>query len=129
MKFTHERATAPNSITSYGPYEARAGTSVFRTSVILTADGPHRDWPVTSAAALTGQDVVPLLELKPELVLLGTGERQLFPASRVAAAFAARGIGFEVMDTGAACRTFNLLLQEGRDVALALIFPEGSDPT
>jgi len=74
------------------------------------------------------RDLAPLLERKPELVLLGTGERQVFPSGRVLAAFAGCGIGFEVMDNGAACRTFNLLLQEGRDVVLALILPEGPDP-
>lgn len=129
MQFTHERDAAPNSISSYAPGEVRTAARVFRSSAILTAAGEPRDWPVCDAAAMSALDIAPLLELGPDLVLLGTGERQVFPAGRVLAEFAARGIGFEVMDNGAACRTFNLLLQEGRDVVLALIMETGSDPS
>ena len=128
MQFTHERDAAPNSIASYAPGEVRTGARVIRHSVILSAAGEPKYWPVADAGSLSTRDFAPLLELKPELVLLGTGERQVFPSGRVLAAFAECGIGFEVMDNGAACRTFNLLLQEGRDVVLALILPEGSDP-
>jgi len=128
MQFTHERDAAPNSIASYVPGEVRTGAHLIHHSVILGAAGEPRYWPVTDAGSLSARDFAPLLELKPELVLLGTGERQVFPSARVLAAFAGCGIGFEVMDNGAACRTFNLLLQEGRDVVLALILPEGSDP-
>ncbi len=128
MQFTHERDAAPNSIVSYAPGEVRTGARVIRSSVILAPTGEPRGWPVRDAASLNALDVAPLLELAPDLVLLGTGERQVFPAGRVLAGFAARAIGFEVMDNGAACRTFNLLLQEGRDVVLALIMETGTDP-
>lgn len=128
MQFTHERDAAPNSISSCSPGEVRSGTRVLRSSVILRAAGEPHDWPVTDAGALDAGDVAQLFDLAPDLVLLGTGERQVFPDGRLLAEFAARGIGFEVMDNRAACRTFNLLLQEGRDVVLALIFEEGSDP-
>lgn len=128
MQFTHERDAAPNAVTSYAAGEVRTVTHTFRASVLLSASAAPRDWAVTDAAALGARDLAPLLELAPDLVLLGTGERQVFPEARVMAAMAAAGIGFEVMDNGAACRTFNLLLQEGRDVLLALIIPEGSCP-
>ena len=62
-----------------------------------------------------------VLDLGPEILVLGTGERQVFPEPQVIVALAARGIGLEVMDNGAACRTYNILLAEGRKVALALI--------
>lgn len=128
MQFTHERDAAPNSIVSCAPGEVRTATGVFRSSVILGATGEPRDWSVTEVAALTAADIACLLDPAPELVLLGTGEQQAFPSGPVLAAFAQRGVGFEAMVTGAACRTFNLLLQEGRDVVLALVFEEGSDP-
>lgn len=128
MQFTHERDAAPNAITSCAPGEVRCGAGVIRSSALLAASGAPRDWSATDAAALDERDLEPLLALAPDLVLLGTGERQVFPEARVMAAMAAAGIGFEVMDNGAACRTFNLLLQEGRDVLLALIIPEGSCP-
>lgn len=127
MQFTHERDAAPNAITSCAPGEVRCGAGVIRSSALLAASGAPRDWSATDAAALDERDLEPLLALAPDLVLLGTGERQVFPGGRVLAALAARGIGCEVMDNGAACRTFNLLLQEGRKVVLALVFPEGKD--
>ena len=62
-----------------------------------------------------------MLSLEPEIVILGTGERQVFPEPSLFAAVAGRGVGLEVMDNGAACRTYNVLLAEGRRVALAII--------
>ena len=62
-----------------------------------------------------------MIALSPEVVLLGTGERQRMPQAALYAAFAARGIGLEVMDNRAACRTYNVLLGEMRDVAVALM--------
>jgi uncharacterized protein len=62
----------------------------------------------------------PIFKLQPELVLLGTGARQRFAAAAIRAAFTARKIGLEAMDLGAACRTFNILVQEDRRVAAAL---------
>jgi uncharacterized protein len=66
-----------------------------------------------------------VLALEPQIILLGTGERQVFPAPAIAAAVQAAGIGLEVMDTRAACRTYNVLVQEGRRVAAALIVGAG----
>ena len=62
-----------------------------------------------------------VLELEPEVVLLGTGRKQAFPAPRLLRAFFERGIGFEAMTTEAACRTFNVLVSEGRTAVAALI--------
>ena len=73
---------------------------------------------------LSAADLEPLFALHPEVVLLGTGAKQVFPASDVRQAFAARRIGLEVMDLGAACRTYNILVQEERRVA-AVLFPAG----
>jgi uncharacterized protein len=60
--------------------------------------------------------------LKPELVLLGTGDRQRFPSVQIRGAFVRAGIALETMDMGAACRTFNVLVQEERRVCAALLF-------
>ena len=70
---------------------------------------------------LTESHLEAIFALAPQLVLLGTGATQKFPATNIRAAFAQRRIGLEVMDVGAACRTFNLLVQEGRRVAAALL--------
>lgn len=81
------------------------------------------DWDVRDIALLARQDIDALALLNPELVLLGTGKRMRFPAANLLAGLAAKRIGSEVMDTRAACRTYNILAEEGRNVAAALIIP------
>jgi uncharacterized protein len=85
-------------------------------------------WPVTSATDLDADHVAALLELKPELVLLGTGEHQVFPAAAFLAGFLRKGIGVEVMDNAAAARTYNLLASESRHVVAGFILPQGDRP-
>ena len=92
-------------------------------SFLLT---PHRivtDWRPTSVADLTPEDMLAALALEPALVLLGTGLRQRFPSAAVMASLLTRGIGLEVMDSGAAARTFNVLATEGRKVVAAFLLP------
>ena len=79
------------------------------------------DWPVSEASALTAADLEPVLALQPEVVVLGTGPRQVFPSASVMAACLSRGIGIEVMANQAAARTFHVLAGEGRKVVAALI--------
>ena len=79
------------------------------------------DWPVKSVSELTDQHLAELEQYKPELVLLGTGSHQIFPDIVLLSRFSARGIGLEVMDTPAACRTYNILMHEGRHVAAAIM--------
>jgi uncharacterized protein len=86
----------------------------------VTADTLISEWEPASFAELAPAHLEAILALKPELVLLGTGPTQRFPAATIRAALAARGVGLEVMDLGAACRTFNVLVQEERQVAAAL---------
>jgi uncharacterized protein len=81
------------------------------------------DWPVSSVQSLDLGALAPALELQPEVLLLGTGKRIRFPESALFATLAARGIGLEVMSTAAACRTFNILVNEERPVVAALILP------
>ena len=82
------------------------------------------DWNVQSFESLASQDIEALAALKPELVLIGTGDRLRFPDPRLLASLASARIGAEVMDTRAACRTYNILAEEGRNVAAALIIPK-----
>jgi uncharacterized protein len=79
------------------------------------------DWPVTDAAKLTITNLESALARKPEIILLGTGSRIVFPANEVRTTILSKGIGFEIMDTPAACRTFNILAEESRRVVAALI--------
>ncbi len=78
------------------------------------------DWPPAQLDALRPEHLEAIFDLEPEVVLLGTGERQRFPPADIRAAFAARRVGLEVMDLGAACRTYNILVQEERRAVAAL---------
>ena len=121
MKFTLENSATSNAVTGRAPGEVRIGGQTYRASLVVSAGVLIEDWPVRDAAALNEETLEAVLDLAPEIILLGTGERQVFPDPRLYAAVAARGVGIEVMDNGAACRTYNVLLAEGRNVALALI--------
>lgn len=80
------------------------------------------DWPVAGFAALAEAHFEAIAALRPEVVLLGTGGRLRFPHPRLTAPLARAGIGLEVMDVQAACRTYNILMAEARVVAAALLF-------
>ena len=86
----------------------------------MTADGLVEGWPAKALDALTGDDFSALLDIDPEVVVLGTGPTHEIPPRDLVFAFARRGVGLEVMDTGAAARTFNVLVGEGRRVAAVL---------
>jgi uncharacterized protein len=120
MKFTLDSRNDINLIRGYGPGEVRIGEQVLHAPCIVMADRLIADWTARDVTTLSVADLAPIFELQPDLVLLGTGPKQTFPASTVRAAFAERKVGLEVMDLGAACRTFNILVQEERRVAAAL---------
>ena len=84
------------------------------------------DWPIHSALQLDDSHVEKLLSLSPELVILGTGHAQTFPAAAFMAGFLRKGVGIEVMDNAAAARTYNLLAGEGRRVVAGFILPKAS---
>ena len=121
MQINREEETAANAITAYSAGEICIRDRVFHASLILTRDTVIADWKAAPVDRLGIDDFERMFELAPEVVILGTGSKQSMPPPELFAAFAARGIGLEVMDTGAACRTYNLLLAEYRAVAVALI--------
>lgn len=97
----------------------------FHHSILLTPETVVEDWAVTDAKQLSLADVETIAALKPEVVIIGTGERQVFPPAEVMAAFLRRGIGVEAMTNGSAARTYSLLAGEGRRVLAAFILPQG----
>ena len=109
-------------VTGVGPGWVRVGGDEYRASLILTPDAIVMPWAGTFEA-LTNADFERVRALEPAIVLLGTGARQRFPHPRVYQALIAAGIGVEVMDSGAAARTYNIIAAEGRRVAAALILP------
>ena len=93
----------------------------YRHSVIVTPAKLIAHWPPTSLDELRSEHMGAIIELEPELVLLGTGSQLCFPAAEVTRDIVAAGIGFEVMNTPAACRSYTILAAEHRRVAAALI--------
>ena len=120
MKFTLESSSRVNLVRAYSRAELRIGEVQVHSSCIVSADRLLTDWPPTRFEALRPEHLHAIFELKPEVVLLGTGERQRFPPADIRAAFVTRGVGLEVMDLGAACRTYNILVQEERQAVAAL---------
>ena len=121
MKLSLELPAHTHVIRAYVPGEVRVGDGVYHASLIVTATSLIEGWRPTSMADLQGTDLEPILALKPDVLLLGSGARQQFPDRATFASLYAARIGFEIMDTGAACRTYNVLVAEGRAVAAALI--------
>ena len=92
----------------------------YETSVLVTPTSVT-EWPVSRFDTLGARSFQPVLELRPDVVILGTGRIMRFPPREATAALSAAGIGVEVMDSGAACRTYNILAAEGRNVAAAIL--------
>ena len=120
MKLHQAGASAANSFTGYGESYVMVNGRRHEASVVVLAEKVLH-WNVKSFDALTAEDFSILETLGVEIVLLGTGRRQRFPHPRLTAALARAGIGVEVMDVQAACRTYNILVAEERKVAAALI--------
>ena len=97
------------------------GDERLTADVALTAERILRDWVVPAIGELTIDDLDTLLAERPEVIVLGTGRRHRFPPKELMFALARRGIGLETMDTRAACRTFNILVAEGRRPAAVLV--------
>ena len=121
MKFTRELPANVNVIRSHSPTEIRIGARILRCSCLLSAVELIEDWSPRAVAELKAEHFAAAFAWQPEIILLGAGARQQFPAKEIYTAILSRGIGFEVMDTGAACRTFNVLVSESRRVAAGLI--------
>src|SRR4029450_10682626 len=111
MKF-HLQQPSANVVTGTGPGWIRVGATEYRGNVLLLPEAVVEGWAASDFDALAESDFTKLLEYKPEIVLLGTGATQRFPHPRLLAALTAQRIGVEVMDTAAACRTFNILVAE-----------------
>ncbi|HLT27905.1 MAG TPA: Mth938-like domain-containing protein [Zeimonas sp.] len=124
MKLHAQTPGGTNLFTGYGDGWFAVNGERHTGSLLVVPEQAVIAWGVTAFDALTEADFERLLALEPELVLFGTGTRQRFPHPRLTAPLASRQIGLEVMDTGAACRTYNILAGEGRR-ALAALLPTG----
>lgn len=121
MKFHLTTAQGKQLITGYGAGWVEVNTQRFNKSLIILPDRLITDWQLPDFEQLTEQHFQQMADLAPEVVLLGTGEKIRFPSPRLYAMLTNANIGLECMDTAAACRTYNILMAEGRSVAAALI--------
>ncbi|MCG6965571.1 MAG: Mth938-like domain-containing protein [Chromatiaceae bacterium] len=124
MKMSLDNASGVNVVNSYEPGRVQIRDQVFTTSMIVLPKLLLPDWEPRQAASLRAVHFQPILQRRPEIVIVGTGETQVFPDAGVFAALMDLGIGFEVMHNSAACRTYNILLAEDRRAALALILAD-----
>jgi uncharacterized protein len=121
VKLHASGASGANTITAYGDDYVAVNGARRENNIVVTA-GEVRDWNAVDFAHLSAEHFAELARLGVEIVLLGTGKRQRFPHPRLTAPLGAAHVGLEVMDTKAACRTYNILVAEERRVALALLF-------
>lgn len=112
------------SITAYGPGWLAVSGERFNSSVVIGSRGERFDWRCKSYSDLTLAHFESIAELKPELLIFGSGKALVFPLPDWMNPMARRRIGFETMDTQAACRTYNILASEGRHVVAALLLDE-----
>lgn len=121
MRFNQDPSSAATLIRSYAAGEIKINDTTFQQPVIVSGSTVATGPSVATVDELAARHAEAVLAHEPEVVLLGTGSRQRFPAPEFGAAFLRVGVGFEVMDTGAACRTFNVLVAEQRRVVALLI--------
>jgi uncharacterized protein len=122
MKLQADRIEGSNAISRHSPGGVIVNGVEHRRGVIVPWQGPVSAWGVEGFEALTERHFEALAALSPELVIFGSGARLRFPDPRLLRPLMSRRIGVETMDTSAACRTYNVLLAEGRAVVAVLLF-------
>ena len=125
MKFARE-SSAALTIRKVEPGAIRIGDETHTGNVILFRESVTTGWTLDDASQLSESDIETLIAEDPELILFGTGWQSRMPPRELVFALARKGIGFEAMDTPAACRTFNILIGEDRDVAAVLLIEDGA---
>ena len=120
MKFQRE-ATSEFAISGYTADSVSVAGIEHRQSLRVSHQAAAAPWPVARFTDITAATVAQATEVQPEIVIIGTGKKLRFPPPAALAPLREARIGFEVMDTAAACRTYNVLLGEGRQVAALLL--------
>ena len=120
VKF-HLATAKGNVVTGLGPGWVRIGATEYRENLVLTPEAVVAGFAPSGFEGLVDREFEGLLNYKPEMVLLGTGASLRFPQPSLTRALTDAGVGLEVMDTPAACRTYNILAAEGRNVVAALL--------
>ena len=121
MKFAESDPNEGYFVTMYDEDTIQVNGKDFNHSLIISSQQLKSDWAPHSVEELANEHFSPIIQLKPELVLIGTGDKLVFPPVETYAELIRQGVGVEIMDTGAACRTYNILSGESRHVVCGLI--------
>lgn len=121
MKFSEDYNPGSNVIRAYHRDGISVNGEMFQKSLVVAPNQIIPDWPVTSVDDLSTELLQELVEHTPEVILIGTGQQIQFPHPEIYAPIVRQRIGVEFMDTGAACRTYNILLSEERKVIAGII--------
>jgi len=121
MRFDLDMGEGANQIRAYAAGQVKINDKVYHQSIIVTPREIIENWQPKNISELKSTDFDKIIALKPEIVLLGTGEQLCFPDSVILHPLKEHAIGFEVMNTAAACRTYTVLVAEGRNVLAALL--------
>ncbi len=121
MKLHDDRNESLNTITAYGEGWFEVNAVRHEGPILVMPEGDVEAWMLSDPAGPTEADLAPIIARSPEVVLIGTGARHALAPARLAARLHAAGIGIESMDSKAACRTYNILMVEGRRVLAALL--------
>ena len=121
MKLHSDPQSSLNTITGYGIGYIEVNSKVYPHALIVQPEGEISPWPVSAFADLSSDNLASLCVFKPELIIIGTGKKQQFLKPELIKPLIQAKIGFEIMDSQAACRTYNILMNEGRQVLAAII--------
>jgi uncharacterized protein len=121
MKFAQDSQDDGYVITAYDDSSVSINGKAFSQSLVVTSTRLNENWDITDITLLTSSHIEQVLCFQPELIIIGTGNKLVFPSIEIYSGIVEHGIGVDFMDTGAACRTYNILMSEGRDVVAGLI--------
>jgi uncharacterized protein len=121
MPLTLDENSAKYQIRAYRPGQIQINDKLSEQSIIIAPQALIEDWEPKSITELSADHLTAILTLKPAILLIGTGEKLTFPSIEIYGDLINHGIGVEIMDTRAACRTYNALTAEDRNVVAALI--------
>lgn len=121
MEFNLEVPQNEYFVRSVGTEGIRVHKDLYTGAFIISGEGIIPEWQVSGVEDINADSLQVIFDQQPEVILIGTGKKQIFLPAAIQAHFFRRNVGFEVMTTDAACRTFNILVTEGRNVVAALL--------
>lgn len=121
MKLQPDKQPSLNTVSAYGPDYIEINAQRYTQSLLLSPESPVIEWSCTRFEDIKTEDFEQIAKLDPAVVIFGSGQRIRFPQAALIAPLIARNIGIETMDLQAACRTYNVLMAEGRKVVAALL--------